>query len=789
MTTLHPDPIIDDILSRLLARGYQDTLFKDVQNTKQASGGRETLGSCPFCQKAGHFYYSNEKPLWICHHCKQQGDWFHYLEERESLDFRSALESLAQAAGVELARADPEKYKAYQKQASLFEAAQEAFSSMLFEPTGQHVLDYLRSRNFSEEDIQAMASQGHIGAYPSQELLIQKLQAAGFQEAGKEARASGLLLQTGKGEKLGDTHQLTIAWRDRAGRITGFIVRPIIPEEERKAQGWSKYLNTSGLPKSYSLAGFTQARGSKEIVVVESPIDVALAQARGLQNIIATGGTALHKDQLQALQNTGTKQIWLALDQDEEGQKAIETVLKSLNFSEVKAYIPVWPEGYKDPGELISQEGLDKLEYALDTAEPAAAWLARRIASRYELFTEPEQDRAILEALELRPKFEGPEARQFEEAFCSQLGIDREELAGQFARASEKAREEQAKEKLKEIQAQTDRLIQEGDLSGAEQALETGLQDLRVARGAKAPEPYLLSDLEADLLATIPGLETGYERLDKILKIPQGAVTLVAGRPGHGKTTLLLNLLARQLKKYPEKSFYFFSYEEAQKFLALKLIMILAGVEIDREFNQNAYLNYFQEKRGTILVIEQAIQQYDEWTRSGRLFISDSMPRGEDLAATVAHLARTGEPGAVLIDYIQKIPLRKPMAQRYLEIKRISELLLKQAVSLDLPIILGAQFNRAGGKRPELSDLREGGDLEQDANLVLSLYNDSRQQADEQEEEGLEPEDKPEVELEVQILKQRGGVVGRKARLHFWKPPLQINDSPQVRAQTTKLKL
>jgi KaiC/GvpD/RAD55 family RecA-like ATPase len=61
------------------------------------------------------------------------------------------------------------------------------------------------------------------------------------------------------------------------------------------------------------------------------------------------------------------------------------------------------------------------------------------------------------------------------------------------------------------------------------------------------------------------------------MRIPQGALSIVSGRPGHGKTSLLLNLLLSLLSQYPDQRFYLFSYEEARTWLALKLVIILAG--------------------------------------------------------------------------------------------------------------------------------------------------------------------------------------------------------------------
>ena len=114
---------------------------------------------------------------------------------------------------------------------------------------------------------------------------------------------------------------------------------------------------------------------------------------------------------------------------------------------------------------------------------------------------------------------------------------------------------------------------------------------------------------------------------------------------------------------------------------------------------------------------------------------------------------------------------------RYLEIKRVSELLLEQAVSHDLPIILGAQLGRAQGQQRKvtLDNLRESGDIEQDANLVLGLHNAAVEAAEESESAG---QGQPEVPLEVVLLKNRAGVAGRKVVLNLQRPTFRIQDKP-----------
>jgi replicative DNA helicase len=98
------------------------------------------------------------------------------------------------------------------------------------------------------------------------------------------------------------------------------------------------------------------------------------------------------------------------------------------------------------------------------------------------------------------------------------------------------------------------------------------------------------------------------------------------------------------------------------------------------------------------------------------------------------------------------------------------------AVELNIPLIMGAQFNRAGslnrGKMPSLEDLRESGDLEQDAALVLGLHATSIEEA---EADGKQ-EQRREVNLDIKILKYRGGQAGKKIGLRWDRPILKIKD-------------
>ena len=130
------------------------------------------------------------------------------------------------------------------------------------------------------------------------------------------------------------------------------------------------------------------------------------------------------------------------------------------------------------------------------------------------------------------------------------------------------------------------------------------------------------------------------------------------------------------------------------------------------------------------------------------------------------------------MDYIQNVYPRQSgqASQRYLVVKEACRLMREAAVSLELPIILGAQLNRAStgrsDKRPLLTDLRESGDIEQEANLVLGLYNAAEAK---RQEEGLSGSvSGGDVDLEVHVLKNRAGISGRYVTLSFDGPSLKI---------------
>lgn len=805
VTVREPRPRLDipQIEATLIGQGYARTLFSDIAGQREGRAGREVTATCPFCGKEKHFSYSLVKPVWQCLVCKEQGNWYQYLEKRRGLDFRTALQELARAAGVEVPEYDQKLYERRQKRISVLEEACRYLKGQLQTPEGRPVLDYLRGRGYSDQDIEAM----ELGAYVSRPELLRHLQAKGFSREDLQD-VDGLLYGKDKDGKpyeidyLARDFPLSVPIHGLTGQAIGVAFRTLEPDRKDKY----RYAGGEGVQKS-GLIGLSWSIHSPKKILVEGVIDGhyvshKAAEAGSREPIIALGTNGISDEQIEALKSTKTEELILALDSDENGFKGTAAIIDKLRLQAPKIRLYVAPlEDYAedpdakvDPDLLVRTRGIEAFVEACSKAESWSRWYASwtvvTVADKEDIGSDRGRDILLRR---LSRTYSDIEDRQERASFLEpleDLRIDRESLEA----AAESVREAMAQERIlavkKSLQSRlSDISLEPGSDSFStrelEDVLSEALTDLRI-RQAPAPSPYLYEDLLEDLLSTEDGLLTGYADLDKRLRIPQGAITIVAGRPGQGKTTLQLNLLVNMLREYQDKSFYFYSYEESSKHLAVKLIMILAGVVLDKDANYQEYIHYLRDRQSPEPAIEEAAEQFEQWTASGRLWLMDSKPNAEDLCGQIAYLDKRGSIGAVFVDYVQRIPA-PPASQRYLEVKAVCDRILDTSVRLDIPIILGAQLGRpekgAASKAIRLDNLRESGDIEQDANLVLGLHCKAIEAAqDKEEDKDAALADLPEdVDMSLYVLKNRAGRSDFRTRVNFNMPTLTISNKAKAK--------
>ena len=291
------------------------------------------------------------------------------------------------------------------------------------------------------------------------------------------------------------------------------------------------------------------------------------------------------------------------------------------------------------------------------------------------------------------------------------------------------------------------------------------------------PPPYALNSLYSDLDITINGLITGYTDLDNKIRIEPETITLIAGRPSHGKSTFMLNLLLNQINKYPDLHFYLFSYEETPKQIAIKTILNMSSFIFKGKEDQNfmQMQGYIKSRSDQHEMIKIAKLGFDKLAKEGRLSIIGNHYNVDDLCATIKLIKSQKPLGCVYVDYVQLIPNKNRFSSRQLELQNTSRQLLRCAQDNSVPIILGAQLGRdtLRANKVRLDNLRECGDLEQDANTILGLYNDSMNAV----AMGEPPITDRVIKLEITPLKNRVGMVNTPVNLAFDRPILKIKNS------------
>lgn len=241
----------------------------------------------------------------------------------------------------------------------------------------------------------------------------------------------------------------------------------------------------------------------------------------------------------------------------------------------------------------------------------------------------------------------------------------------------------------------------------------------------------------------ISGLPTGFTDLDELTAgLQNSELVIIAARPSVGKTSFALSLLRNVTVDHTNPTF-FVSLEQSRIELAERLLCAQARVDSHRLRKGNLSSTDMQKliEAGGIL-------------RNAKLFIDDSPGQGMlRIAANARRLKLRHNIKAVCIDYLQLIEPDNRRDPRHEQVAQISRRLKFLARELQIPVIALAQVNRSSedrqDHRPRLSDLRESGSIEQDADTVLLLHRPDRYEPG--QHDGL---------VEVIIGKQRNGPTG-----------------------------
>lgn len=258
----------------------------------------------------------------------------------------------------------------------------------------------------------------------------------------------------------------------------------------------------------------------------------------------------------------------------------------------------------------------------------------------------------------------------------------------------------------------------------------------------------------------ITGVPSGFTDFDRMTAgLQPSDLIIIAGRPSMGKTAFALNIGYHAARK-TKKGVAVFSLEMSKQQLGIRLLGFDAGIDATKLRTGNLRGKEWES-------LTDAANRLSELP----IYIDDGSGVSVlEMKAKCRRLKRQNDLTLVIVDYLQLIQGRKTAESRQLEMSEISRSLKAMAKDLNVPVIALSQLNRKvedrPNKRPQLSDLRESGAIEQDADVIAFIYRDEMYNPDLEENRGI---------AEIILGKQRNGPTG-KFNLTFRKELTAFSD-------------
>ena len=377
-----------------------------------SKGGSLWKANCPFHdEKTPSFTVSPQRQTYKCFGCGEFGNVIDFVMKFEKLDFREALEKLADRGGVTLAyeqgRGPSQQERSTRAKAlEMMEWAQRGFRANL-ERT-EAAKEYVNARGLGGE----VAERWGIGYAPDE---YHRQSDAALKKFDQETiEATGLCKRNDRGWYDFFRGRITFPIRDPRGRIVGFGARLLDPEA--KAQ---KYVNSAeGLlfHKSKLLYGVDvlaqsqQLKTTGRVLLMEGYTDVIAAHEAGFDNAVAPLGTSLTREQVALAHRYGDG-VTLVLDGDEAGMNAAERGVNVVLEMGVDAKVAVLPEG-KDPFDMLRKDGPEAFAKVLNGARDAFDFKLDMVRSRYDFARPVEAEKALRELVDMISRADSASLRE-----------------------------------------------------------------------------------------------------------------------------------------------------------------------------------------------------------------------------------------------------------------------------------------------------------------------------------------------------------------------------------------
>ena len=369
-----------------------DQVVSDYLPIKNAGGG-SLKGLCPFHdEKSPSFHVTPSRSLWYCFGCGEGGDVIGFIQKIDNLSFVEAVEKLAQKFNIDL-RYEQSSSGVSDNRAiknRIFEInklAKDFYINYLNTPTAEVGRNFLKSRGFDK----AAAERFSIGFAPdSWDDLTKYLQNQKFSD--QELISAGVSIEGQRG--VYDRFRNRLLWpiHDTSGQVIGFGARKMTEQDQGP-----KYLNTPETlvyKKSQVLYAIDLAKKKiaqdKTAIVVEGYTDVMAFHVAGIENAVATCGTAFGEDHAKTLKRLISDddlingKVIYTFDSDQAGNKAAMRAFELENTFSSQSYVAVAPEGL-DPCDLRLNHGNEALKELTSQAVPLFEFVIKTYVKDFDL--------------------------------------------------------------------------------------------------------------------------------------------------------------------------------------------------------------------------------------------------------------------------------------------------------------------------------------------------------------------------------------------------------------------
>lgn len=353
---------------------YSEELIDDIKNSNDIvdiisqyvilkRSGRNFFGVCPFHrEKTPSFSVSPDKQIFHCFGCGAGGNVIHFISKIENVDFKESLEILAERAGITLPTIDNSfDSKKQQLKEKVYEINKEAaiyYHETLYKEISKPAQEYVKKRKLDNRTLKDYT----IGYAPNNSNLYKFLKGKGFTD--EEILASDLVNKVGNNFVDRFRNRLIFPIQDVRNRYIAFGGRVL-------DNSLPKYINSPEnivYSKARNLYGLNVAKKSKleKLIIVEGYMDVVSLHQRGIENVVASCGTALTESQGRLLRKYAEK-IIISYDSDGAGQAATLRGLEILSNLGCDIRI-LQMEGAKDPDEYVIKYGNGRFNNLVDKA-------------------------------------------------------------------------------------------------------------------------------------------------------------------------------------------------------------------------------------------------------------------------------------------------------------------------------------------------------------------------------------------------------------------------------------